>query len=175
MNPQRTFLKVFVDVPETPAEEKSDDGGSYSSSGPISGSKSTPTALSRSQTTPSALLSSSQSAQYCTISIRTNSTALEVCNAVARKRNLLFNEEDYELVMCDGDGQASYETILGPDDEPHQFQQSAAKHGHLGDFHFVFRAITEEDSASDADDADSDADSDADMFPATSHVKMVVR
>merc|ERR1719474_1369444 len=112
---------------------------------------------------------SSQS-QYCTIHINPNSTAADVCNAVARKRNLLYTEDEYELVMCDGDGEQSYETILGAEDQPHQFQQSAAKHGHLGDFHFVFRKVND-DTGSEADDADSDADSETDMFPTQSHVK----
>ena len=174
MNQTRTFLKVFVEVSE--ADEKSDDNIAYppSSLGSKSMAVSRPTALSRSHTAPdnhrTNSISSAQS-QYCTISIHSNSTAADVCNAVARKRNLLYTEDEYELVMCDGDGEQSYETILGVNDQPHQFQQSAAKHGHLGDFHFVFRRV-KDDTGSEADDADSDADSDADMFPTQTHVKV---
>eukprot|EP01083_Nonionella_stella_P198326 728230_1 len=143
---ERTFLKVFVEVAD-PDEEKSTDDLLSSS-----GSKTKSPLVTRTSSTQS---------QYCTITITSQSSASDVCNAVARKRNLLYTEDDYELVMCDGDGQASYETILSPQDPPHQFQHSAAKHGHLGDFHFVFRKSNHD--ASDLSD-DTDNDSEPDIF-----------
>eukprot|EP01084_Bolivina_argentea_P019430 36119_1 len=152
----RTFLKVFVEVPD--ANEEKLDADPSPSPNPSSSSS---TRKGTSYLSPKSPHTSSAQSQYCTITISATSTASDVCNAVARKRNLLYTDEDYELAMCDGDGQASYETILGGNDQPHQFQQSAAKHGHLGDFHFVFRRANGDDS--DGDD-DSDCDSEPDIF-----------
>ena len=73
--------------------------------------------------------------------------------------------------MCDGDGDVKYETRLSPDDQPHHFQQSAAKHGHLGDFHFVFKRVNGDDDETDNDE-DTDADSDAEIFQQATQIKV---
>ena len=176
---ERTFLKVFIEVPEPTTKSRDDlksdspnSGPSYlntppsSSSKPKSGSFTNHVSLRRDKSDPpfpsSSSSSSQTSAQYTIVTITSQSSAADVCAAVARKRNLLYSEDEYELVMCDGDGKASYETRLNPEDQPHQFQQSAAKHGHLGDFHFVFRKHSEDDQ-SDGDETDQD-DSEPDIF-----------
>eukprot|EP00485_Elphidium_margaritaceum_P002907 CAMPEP_0202701318 /NCGR_PEP_ID=MMETSP1385-20130828/14420_1 /ASSEMBLY_ACC=CAM_ASM_000861 /TAXON_ID=933848 /ORGANISM="Elphidium margaritaceum" /LENGTH=594 /DNA_ID=CAMNT_0049358709 /DNA_START=90 /DNA_END=1874 /DNA_ORIENTATION=- len=151
---ERTFLKVFIAISDDAPNRSLDDHKSSDSD-----KRSSTKGRQRSSpiTSPTSI-----NAQYTIVTISAQSTASDVCAAVARKRNLSCNDFAYELVMCDGDGQASYQKILGPDDKPHQFQQSAAKHGHLGDFHFVFRACS--DDADSGSENDTDGDSEPDMF-----------
>lgn len=83
------------------------------------------------------------SPQYTIVPISNKSSADDVCLLVAKRRNLVdyddYHPNKYELVMKDSDGQTIYETVLQSSDIPWNFQQSAATHGHLGDFRFVFR------------------------------------
>lgn len=189
---ERTFLKVFIEVDDNRSrsneELKSDspnlNGASYLSTPPKSSSSKPKSgsfnnghgALRSAKSDPSYPThhnaSNSSSAQYTIVPITSNSSASDVCAAVARKRNLLYSDEEYALVMCDGDGDRQYETRLSPDDKPHQHQQSAAKHGHLGDFHFVFKRVNDDDNETDVEDTD-DNDSDAEMFQAATQIKVM--
>lgn len=151
-----TFLRVFVEIIDT----NTSLNGIKCSTPDIQPSRHrTRSAFANTSryASPSTLKSSKNNriSQYTTVPITCTTTASEVCMNVAKKRNVEYNESnpEYELVMCDGDGHESFDRLLSPNDIPWQFQQSAAKHGHLGDFHFKFRTVSEE-SDTDSDDSE---------------------
>lgn len=100
--------------------------------------------------------SPTRSTEYAYVTVTAQSTASDVIASVAKKRNVYENRGEYKLVVCDSDGSQKIEATLDDDDLPYERQQRAMVHGHLGDFHFVFRKNTE---------GDNDDDSEQSFFP----------
>ena len=102
-----------------------------------------------SSTHETSVAGSTRSTEYAYVTVTPESTATDVVASVAKKRNVYDQRNEYSLVMCDSDGKQIIERVLDSDDLPYEHQQAARIHGHLGDFHFVFRKVTDEEDDSD--------------------------
>eukprot|EP00455_Lapot_gusevi_P028190 TRINITY_DN299_c0_g1_i4.p1 TRINITY_DN299_c0_g1~~TRINITY_DN299_c0_g1_i4.p1 ORF type:complete len:397 (-),score=74.86 TRINITY_DN299_c0_g1_i4:1146-2336(-) len=79
---------------------------------------------------------------WATIPTKVSTTAKQVCDLIARKRNLAFTDH-YYLYACEVTDEHLFERRLEDDEVPLEIRESVRKHGQLDSFRLVYKPSTQ--------------------------------